>query len=86
MASWRKLATSICLKLRLRPGQRVIATVDAEKLFSHRRRNLQILDAQGFVLVENLDHVGLDPYLESQPRMMESFTFVCSVFRLHPIL
>ncbi|MEQ1824661.1 MAG: PPC domain-containing protein [Pirellula sp.] len=26
--------------------------------------SLQVLDANGFVLAENLDHVGLDPYLE----------------------
>ncbi len=49
----------------LKAGQRVIVTVDAEKLFqSAVDVNLQILDSQGFVLVENLDHIGLDPYLE----------------------
>ncbi|MDZ4852699.1 MAG: PPC domain-containing protein [Pirellulaceae bacterium] len=49
----------------LTAGRLLVATVDASKLLqSPMDTNLQILDSNGFVLAENIDHVGLDPYLE----------------------
>lgn len=51
--------------VQLSEKQFLSATVDSAKwLSSPADVNLQILDARGFVLSENLDHVGLDPYLE----------------------
>lgn len=51
--------------LQLTQGQLLAATIDSAKwLTSPADISLQILDARGFVLSENLDHVGLDPYLE----------------------
>jgi Bacterial pre-peptidase C-terminal domain len=51
--------------VKLTAGQLLVATIDAAKLLqSPVDTNLQILDAHGFVLAENLDHVGLDPYIE----------------------
>lgn len=45
----------------------IVATVDSAKwLNSPADASLQILDSRGFVLAENLDHVGLDPYLQYQ--------------------
>lgn len=50
--------------LMLCAGQRIVATVDAEQgLRSPLDASLQLLDANGFVLKENLDHFGLDPSL-----------------------
>ncbi len=52
-------------EVKLHAGQLLVATIDASKLLqSPVDTNLQILDAHGFVLAENLDHVGLDPYIE----------------------
>ncbi|MEZ6150517.1 MAG: PPC domain-containing protein [Pirellulaceae bacterium] len=49
----------------LSEGQLLAATIDSAKwLTSPADISLQILDSRGFVLSENLDHVGLDPYLE----------------------
>ncbi len=51
--------------VQLAQGQLLAATLDSHKwLASPADASLQILSAQGFVLAENLDHVGLDPYLE----------------------
>jgi Bacterial pre-peptidase C-terminal domain len=51
--------------VQLSAEQLLVATIDAAKLLqSPVDTNLQILDSQGFVLAENLDHVGLDPYVE----------------------
>lgn len=51
--------------VQLTEGQLLAATIDSAKwLTSPADISLQILDARGFVLSENLDHVGLDPYLE----------------------
>ena len=51
--------------VQLKQGQLLAATIDSAKwLTSPADISLQILDARGFVLSENLDHVGLDPYLE----------------------
>ena len=53
----------------LTAGQSLSATIDSAKwLQSPADVNLQILDTKGFVLAENLDHVGLDPYLEFHPQ------------------
>lgn len=51
--------------VQLTQGQLLAATIDSAKwLTSPADISLQIMDARGFVLSENLDHVGLDPYLE----------------------
>lgn len=51
--------------VQLAQGELLAATIDSHKwLSSPADANLQILSARGFVLEENLDHVGLDPYLE----------------------
>ena len=51
--------------VQLTQGQLLAATIDSAKwLTSPADISVQILDAHGFVLSENLDHVGLDPYLE----------------------
>ena len=53
--------------LNLQAGQSLAVTVDSAKwLLSPADVSLQLLDSKGFVLAENLDHVGLDPYLEYQ--------------------
>jgi len=60
----------------LKVNELLVATVDSEKwLFSPADVSLQILDSKGFVLHENIDHVGLDPYLEFQA-LQESRYFV----------
>jgi hypothetical protein len=52
-------------EVKLAAGQLLVATIDAAKMLqSPVDTNLQILDVRGFVLAENLDHVGLDPYLD----------------------
>jgi len=49
----------------LSAGQRLVATVDSSNLLrSPMDASLQLLDANGFVVAENLDHFGLDPCLE----------------------
>jgi hypothetical protein len=49
----------------LKASQLLVATIDAVKgLQSPVDTNVQILDSSGFVVAENMDHVGLDPYLE----------------------
>ncbi len=49
----------------LSAGQRLVATIDAERLLhSPLDATLQILDSEGFVLAENLDHFGLDPFID----------------------
>ena len=49
----------------LSADQWLVATLDAHKwLNSPADANLQITDSRGFVVAENIDHVGLDPYLE----------------------
>jgi hypothetical protein len=49
----------------MKAGQILAATIDSDKwLQSPADASLQIMDGNGFVLCENLDHVGLDPYLE----------------------
>ena len=46
-------------------GQNLLATVDAEQLLhSPMDANLQLLDSDGFLLEESLDHFGLDPSIE----------------------
>ena len=51
----------------LAADQWLAATVDSAKwLESPADASLQILDEHGFVLTENLDHVGLDPYIAYQ--------------------
>ncbi len=51
--------------VRLAQGQLLAATIDSHKwLSSPADASLQILSSRGFILEENLDHVGLDPYLE----------------------
>ncbi len=46
-------------------GQNLVATVDAEQmLHSPVDANLQLLDSDGFLLEESLDHFGLDPSME----------------------
>ena len=61
--------------LSLAAGQLLVATIDAAKwLQSPVDVNLQILDNDGFVLAENLDHIGLDPYLEFVAPRDDRFT------------
>jgi len=49
----------------LTAGQKLVATVDASNLLrSPVDAILQLLDPDGFVIAENLDHFGLDPSLE----------------------
>ena len=49
----------------LSAGQRLVATVDSSNLLrSPLDASLQLLDSNGFVVAENLDHFGLDPCLE----------------------
>ena len=51
----------------LTAGQKLVATVDAWQLLrSPIDASLQLLDANGFVIAENLDRFGLDPSLEFQ--------------------
>ena len=46
-------------------GQKMVATVDAATMLrSPLDASLQVLDAGGFVLAENMDRIGLDPSLE----------------------
>ncbi len=53
----------------LQAGQSLAVTVDSAKwLLSPADVSIQLLDSKGFVLAENLDHVGLDPYLEYQAK------------------
>lgn len=54
-----------CVKLQA--DDWLVATIDSAKwLQSPADVSLQLLDSRGFVLAENLDHVGLDPYLQYQ--------------------
>jgi Bacterial pre-peptidase C-terminal domain len=49
----------------LEQGQMIVAVIDSEHLLrSPVDVSIQLLDAKGFVLAENLDHFGLDPRLE----------------------
>ena len=49
-------------------GQKIVATVDAATMLrSPLDASLQILDAGGFVVAENMDRFGLDPSLEFTP-------------------
>lgn len=58
----------------LKAHQLMAATVDAVKwLQSPADTTLQIIDRNGFVLAENLDHVGLDPYLEFRAPKEDSY-------------
>lgn len=51
--------------LTLEQGQKIVAVIDSEHLLrSPVDASIQLLDAKGFVLAENLDHFGLDPRLE----------------------
>lgn len=51
--------------VQLAQDQLLAATLDSHKwLNSPADASLQILSSRGFILEENLDHVGLDPYLE----------------------
>ena len=53
------------VSIELIAGQKIAATVDAATtLRSPLDASLQILDAGGFVLAENMDRIGLDPSLE----------------------
>ncbi|MCY2980296.1 MAG: PPC domain-containing protein [Planctomycetota bacterium] len=63
----------------LEKGQMLVPTIDSTKwLQSPADVNLQMLDTKGFVLAENLDHTGLDPYLEfTAPR---AGTYIVRVF------
>ncbi len=52
-------------EVKLAAGQLLVSTIDAAKILqSPFDANLQVLDSNGFVIAENLDHVGLDPYIE----------------------
>jgi hypothetical protein len=52
-------------RLDLKQGETISATVDASRyLKSPLDAHLQLLDSRGFVLLENLDHFGLDPAIE----------------------
>lgn len=63
----------------LQAGQSLAVTVDSAKwLLSPADVSIQILDPKGFVLAENLDHVGLDPYLEYQTN--ETIKVIVKVF------
>lgn len=54
----------------LTAGQNIVATVDsANMLRSPLDASLQVLDAGGFVLAENMDRFGLDPSLEFKPTL-----------------
>ena len=54
----------------LTAGQNMVATVDsANMLRSPLDASLQVLDAGGFVLAENMDRFGLDPSLEFKPTL-----------------
>ncbi|MCY2983399.1 MAG: PPC domain-containing protein [Planctomycetota bacterium] len=51
--------------LTLEQGQKIVAVIDSEHMLrSPVDASIQLLDAKGFVLAENLDHFGLDPRLE----------------------
>ena len=51
--------------LTLEQGQKIVAVIDSEHfLRSPVDASIQLLDSNGFVLAENLDHFGLDPRLE----------------------
>jgi hypothetical protein len=51
--------------IELKKGTTFVASIDAVNwLQSAADITLQIIDQNGFVLAENLDHVGLDPYLD----------------------
>lgn len=55
------------------------ATIDGNKwLLSPADVSMQVLDQRGFVLAENIDHVGLDPYLEF--RTPKAGTYLVRVF------
>jgi hypothetical protein len=55
------------VQVTVKAGEWIVATVDSAKwLTSPADASLQILDSRGFVVIENLDHVGLDPYLQYQ--------------------
>jgi hypothetical protein len=62
----------------LAQGESFSAAIDAVKwIRSPADVTLQIVDANGFVISENLDHVGLDPYLEFEaPRAGKYFVRV----------
>jgi len=63
----------------LKANESVFATVDATKwLASPADVSLQIVDSKGFVLEENIDHAGLDPYLEYRARV--DGTYIIRVF------
>ena len=52
-------------RLELKQSEMISATVDAARyLKSPLDAHLQLLDSRGFVLIENLDHFGLDPAIE----------------------
>ena len=54
----------------LTAGQNMVATVDsANRLRSPLDASLQVLDAGGFVLAENMDRFGLDPSLDYKPNL-----------------
>jgi len=58
------------VSIALTAGQIMVATVDsATMLRSPLDASLQILDAGGFVLVENMDRFGLDPSVEFKPTL-----------------
>ena len=62
-----KTADVDLMAVTLAANQSLVATIDSAKwIQSPADISLQILDSRGFVLAENLDHVGLDPYLEYQ--------------------
>ena len=51
--------------IKLFEGQKLVATVDADQIFhSPLDANLQLLDSEGFLIEESLDHFGLDPSIE----------------------
>lgn len=53
------------ISVMLTAGQKLVATVDASQwLRSPVDAILQLLDSDGFVVAENLDHFGLDPSIE----------------------
>lgn len=62
-----KTADVDLVAVQLEAQQWFSAGIDAVKwLASPADMSLQLLDSRGFVVAENLDHVGLDPYLEYQ--------------------
>lgn len=69
-----KTADVDLISIELEEHQWLVATLDsANWLKSPADASLQILDSRGFVVTENLDHVGLDPYVQYQAPVAGSY-------------